>query len=156
MERDSLIEAMKTSISEVLETMFFCPVAFPETAKSAGWLPSDNSGIIATKQDFSGPISGSFFLVVPEKAALTLTAAFIGKDEESVSQDHVDETPKEIVNMIAGYTLTILDDLALFELGIPERVGFGEVGLSSGSEDAIVIGIDTPGGSLLIKLVNGS
>ena len=80
----------------------------------------------------------------------------MGKEEGNVFPDQVTETVKEIINMIAGYTFSTLDDMVLFELGIPERVGFDEAGLSSGSEDAIVIEIDTPDGSLLLKMVDGS
>ena len=52
MERKALIRAMKNSISEVIETMFFLPVDFSDTVNA------EEIQMSVTKLDFSGPFSG--------------------------------------------------------------------------------------------------
>ena len=60
--------------------------------------------------------------MIPDDLALFLTASFLGSIEEKVLPVHIDETKKEIVNMIAGNTLANFNDQIVFDLGIPEIV----------------------------------
>ena len=149
MERKALIRAMKNSISEVLETMFFLPVDFSDTVNA------EEIQMSVTKLDFSGPFSGSFVLFIPEEFAVSLTANFLGKDKEKVSEDNVIETSKEVINMIAGSTFANLDDQAVFDLNIPENILFEQAVHFPGTEDDIFVQIITLDNYFVLKMVIG-
>jgi len=149
MERKALIRAMKNSISEVLETMFFLPVDFSDTVNA------EEIQMSVTKLDFSGPFSGSFVLFIPEEFAVSLTANFLGKDKEKVSEDNVIETSKEVINMIAGSTFANLDDQAVFDLNIPENILFDRAVHFPGTEDDIFVQIITLDNYFVLKMVIG-
>ena len=149
MERKALIRAMKNSISEVLETMFFLPVDFSDTVNA------EEIQMSVTKLDFSGPFSGSFVLFIPEEFAVSLTANFLGKDKEKVSEDNVIETSKEVINMIAGSTFANLDDQAVFDLNIPENILFEQAEHFPGAEDDIFVQIITLDNYFVLKMVTG-
>ena len=154
MEKEALIAAMKRSISEVLETMFFLPLDFCDSVNLGELWHSGKDDIVATKLNFTGPFAGYFLFFVPKELALSLTASFLGKEEEGLSQDHVGETVKEIMNMTAGNAFSILDDQAVFDLAIPQLVGPDEVEGTKGNADEVVfVGINTLENSLGLKMV---
>ncbi len=101
MERQALSRAMKNSISEVFETMFFLPLDFAQTDSGEEFFDQPKNDVLITKLDFKGKVSGSFVLYMPRSLARALTADFLGEAEEEVSEDLVVETAKEIINMIA-------------------------------------------------------
>ena len=149
MERKALMRAMKNAISKVLETMFFLPVDFSDTVNA------EEIQMSVTKLDFSGPFSGSFVLFIPEEFAVSLTANFLGKDKEKVSEDNVIETSKEVINMIAGSTFANLDDQAVFDLNIPENILFEQAVHFPGAEDDIFVQIITLDNYFVLKMVIG-
>lgn len=155
MEKETLISAIKESISEVLETMFFLPLEFSENARFEEWW-SEGSGdsLLVTRLSFTGPFAGLFFFFMPKNLGLSLAASFMGKEEVDVSQEHVADTVKEIVNMIAGNSFGIWNDQAVFDLGIPETVSFEEAekGHTKAAEK-LFIGITTLDDSLALELV---
>ena len=122
MEKSHLLEAMKISISEVLETMFFLPIDHTEIVEIDHFHSALDENLELVEVEFSGIISGSILLMIPDDLALFLTASFLGSIEEKVLPTHIDETKKEIVNMIAGNTLANFNDQVVFDLGIPEIV----------------------------------
>ena len=127
METETIISAMKASISEVLETMFFLPLEFSDIDRFEDWWSEGSEdGLLVTRLSFTGPVSGMFFFFMPKSLGLSLAASFMGENETAVSQEHVADTVKEIINMIAGNAFGIWDDQAIFDLGIPETVSFGE------------------------------
>ena len=151
MERETLITAMKSSISEVMETMFFLPVEFPNLEELQSSDKADQ--IIVSKLNFSGSFSGYFILSVPGKLALSLTSDFIGEDENNISGEQKSETMKEILNMLAGGAFTHYDDSALFNLDIPETVNFGKAETDdSGLEEKIIVIIQTPDDCLSLAM----
>ena len=121
MDRDLLKKTMRTSISEVLEKMFFLPLDFSE-AETPGelWEDPGAAELMAVRLSFGGPFSGTLIFLIPRKLGVDMTADFMGIDRDAVPAEHVDQTAKEILNMIAGSTFGLLDDQAVFELGIPE------------------------------------
>lgn len=155
MERTALIRAMKNSISEVLETMFFLPVEVSDTVNEEKLRKLEGIQISATKLDFNGPFSGSFVLFIPHEFAVSLTADFLGKDREKVSQDNVIETSKEAINMIAGSTFANLDDQAVFDLNIPENIHYAQAENFSGTEDDICLQINSLDNYFVLKMVIG-
>lgn len=122
MENKALKTAMKNSISDVLETMFFLPLDFCDTLIVPELWNIEKDQIIAAKLNFDGLFSGCAVFCIPKKLALSMTADFMGKDEEDVSDDQVDGTVKEIINMITGNTFSMYEPEAAFSLGIPEMV----------------------------------
>lgn len=133
MEKQKLLQAAKTSISEVLETMFFLPIDHTDIVEA-----SVLSGVIKDDMElvevgFSGMFSGTFLLVIPDELALFLTASFLGSIEEKVLPEHVTETKKEMANMICGNTFTHFNNQVEFDLGIPEIVRAQDALKRSGS-----------------------
>ena len=154
MEKEVLITAMKTSISEVLETMFFLPLEFPDGVNPEEIWGSQKEVLVVGKLTFSGPFAGDLLFFIPRKLAVSLTGSFLGEDEASISQDHVTETVKELTNMIAGSTFGNYDDQTVFDLGIPEVVDFDEAkGQGADSGEEIFIPIDTLDDKLALKVV---
>jgi len=120
MEKKRLLQAMKFSISEVLETMFFLPIDRTEIVDIEAYNSSLTDDVELVEVSFSGLFSGSFLLLIPEELALFLAASFLGIIEEKVLPAHISETKKEIVNMIAGNTFANFNDQVVFNLGIPK------------------------------------
>lgn len=155
MEKEALITAMKDSISEVLEKMFFLPLDFSDGVNPGElWDSERDEKIVAVRLNFSGPFAGHFVFFVPQGLALSLTAGFLGKDKKDVSQDQATETAKEIINMIAGNTFCGYDDRAVFNLDIPKLINLDEAGGDdSNPEEALLIPIETLEGRLAVKIV---
>jgi CheY-specific phosphatase CheX len=122
MEKASLIQAMKLSISKVLEKMFFLPLDFDDSTDSMVLSELENNGALTVTLEFAGPFKGCLFMSMPKDLALHATANFLGKEEDRVSEDDVMGTVKEIINMIAGNTFSTYDDQAVFNLGAPEVI----------------------------------
>lgn len=121
MDHIRLLEAMKASISEVLETMFFMPVDFVST-EAVPDTPSAADKPMAAGLGFGGPVEGRFQLQVPEGLAGSISADFLGIDTGRLTREDVDGTIKEMINMLAGNTLSHYDPQMVFDLGVPERV----------------------------------
>ena len=124
MKNKDMTMAMKNSISDVLETMFFLSLDFSNDLDLLERWDRGKDPIIAAKLSFSGPLSGYAVFCIPKKSALSITADFMGKDEQEISDDQIDGTVKEIINMIIGNTFSLYDPDAVFDLGVPELVGF--------------------------------
>ena len=151
MEKKTLITAMKSSISEVMETMFFMPVEFPNMEELESSDKADQ--IIISKLNFRGAFSGYFILSVPGKLALSLTLDFLGEDENNISGEQISETMKEILNMLAGGAFTHYDDSVLFNLDIPETVNSDKAETDeSGLEEKIIVIIQTPDDCLSLAM----
>ncbi len=155
MEKETLLSAMKDSISEVLETMFFLPLEFSDHARFEEWWSEDmKTELLITRLNFQGPLSGMFYFFIPRSLGLSLAASFMGEEEMDVTHEHVADTVKEIVNMIAGNTFGYWDDQAIFNLGIPEVMTFGEAEKGhSEAVEKVFIGISTLDDSLALELV---
>jgi chemotaxis protein CheY-P-specific phosphatase CheC len=127
MKNDVLTTAMKNSISSVLETMFFLSLDFFHNDGDIRELwTMGKDPILAAKLSFSSPLSGYAIFCIPKKLALSITANFLGKDEEDISDDQINGTVKEIINMIIGNTFSMYDPDVVFDLGVPELVAFND------------------------------
>jgi CheY-specific phosphatase CheX len=154
MEKESLISAMKTSISEVLETMFFLPIDFLESPDLDSMRGSMGHEMAVAKLEFNGPLNGHFIFIIPKELAASTTASFLGKDEHDVNDDHIHETVKEIANMVAGNTFSHYDDQAVYNLGIPELLQTSELkGGHQDKEEQIFICCNTLDSSLAFQMV---
>jgi len=153
----NLMTAMKTSISNVLETMFFLPLEFLEKAVEAeAFLNAGKNEMLVVKLNYKGPFAGCFVLFIPGGLARSFAVDFLGTDDESISMDQVGEVAKEIVNMIAGGTFSHYDDSAVFQLDIPETVSFKKVIKNdSGAQKEIFVGVETLEDRMGLKIVVG-
>lgn len=124
MKNKDMTTAMKNSISDVLETMFFLSLDFSNDIDLLELWDTGKDPIIAAKLSFSGPLSGYAVFCIPKKSALSITADFMGKDEQEISDDQINGTVKEIINIIIGNTFSMYDPDVVFDLGVPELVGF--------------------------------
>ena len=156
MEMEALKTAMKTSISDVLEKMFFLPIDFSGNEGLGELWDLEKEEVLAIKMSFNGPFPGYMIFYIPKALALSLTASFLGNDEEGVLQDHVIETIKEITNMIAGNTFSTFNDQAVFNLSIPEHVPFNDVIANhSNNEKEILVPVTTLDSNLALQMVIG-
>jgi len=149
--KEALKTAMMTSISEVLETMFFMTI---ETTEGAEWadMVDDASGEkhYVSKIEFSGPLSGFFILSVPESILSGMAEMFMGMETADVTETHLSGTISEAINMIAGNTFSKFDDQAVFSLEIPELADAKTLSKDGGhpEKESLFVRIETPGGYL--------
>ena len=89
--KEALKAAVTTSISEVLETMFFMTI---DPTEVSDWdsVVEDAAGerLFITKITYQGPLSGFFLLMVPESILSAMTETFMGMDASEVSEPHLD------------------------------------------------------------------
>ncbi len=117
-----VLKAMKTSISEVMETMFFLPVEFVETPAQKQIKALKGKEGKACRLDFSGDCSGSVFLLVPRQLLMEMAENFMGESGDSMGEILLDGTLTEAVNMMAGNALRKVKANVPFELSIPKLV----------------------------------
>ncbi len=118
----TVLKAMKTSISEVMETMFFLPVEFVDEPALRQIKALKGKQGKACCLDFSGDCSGSVFLLVPRQLLLEMAENFMGEPAESLGDDLLDGTLTETVNMMAGNALRKVKAEKPFALGIPKLI----------------------------------
>ncbi len=118
--KNLLMTAMTNSIFEVLETMFFLALEFVEDPDQDSVRAIKTQPGKACCLSFSGDVSGSVCLMVPEDLLLEMTENFMGEDRDTLQAEHLEGTLSEIVNMVCGNALRNIDATTPFELGIPE------------------------------------
>lgn len=120
MDMNHLMTQMMTSISEVMETMFYIPVEPREieSIETSGFL--DVQEIQACRITFSGPFSGKIYLLLPQSLLTVITENFMGESQEHLTAEHLTGTLMEILNMMAGNTFSKIDQSSSFGLGVPE------------------------------------
>lgn len=119
--KTTLMEKVRNSIFEVMETMFFLAVEDKEMGPS----PSDKFDLQTLRScriTFSGDPAGTIYFTVPQNVLETMTVNFMGEDNKDLTQEHTDGTLKEALNMIAGSALTQLNKEDYMGLGIPEMI----------------------------------
>jgi len=133
--------------------MFFLPIDYTEAAKIEDLWPADQAGMLTARLDFKGPLTGHCLLFMPEQLAVDITADFLGEDPESLSDEQSHGTVNEIINMIVGNAFSLLDPQAVFDLGIPSLVSFGEnyAGSADGDKE-IFMALDTLENQLAIRV----
>lgn len=153
--KEALKAAMTTSISEVLETMFFMTIEATEDTEWTDLMDSAyGNNLFVSRINFHGPLSGSFFLMVPEDILSAMTEMFMGMETGDVTEMHLTGTISEAINMIAGNTFSKLDDQTVFNLEIPEAVKTASLPTPAQfpGNASIFFRIETPGGNLGLLL----
>ena len=122
-----LTTAMMTSISEVMETMFYLPVEFveePGTLIQSQILNGKDKlkPNMACQLAFTGDFSGSLTLLIPKELLYEMTESFMGESREDLEDAHLTGTLTETLNMICGNALSRVDSKKPFELDIPKMI----------------------------------
>lgn len=120
MEITNMMTAMRTSISDVLGTMFFQMVQITNADSTLQEWFAQEQALCGATLKFDGPLGGSFCLLIPLDAANNITANFLGLDPAELDEKQHEDTIKETLNMIGGGMLSILDPKGTYNLGIPE------------------------------------
>jgi CheY-specific phosphatase CheX len=153
MDKPAMTKAMKASISEVLEQMFFMPIDFvsPDADRQE---PDFGGASIIAELGFSGTFTGTFLLQVPSVLAQSVSADFLGTAPSNLSEDDVTGTVLEMVNMLAGGALSIYDSCVLFDLQIPKRISQQDMGaLTRPDGEEIMIRIQTTESRMSFHLI---
>ena len=113
------LSALKSAISEVLETMFFTSVEFDQLDEShqSDYYRSTKISLFSEGKN----LNITFCLM--ESFAKMISANFIGIDEEDVAEEEVEDVMRELTNMIGG---NYMGRMALdsWQLGIPSLGSF--------------------------------
>lgn len=144
MDKSLMTQAMKASISEVLEQMFFLPIDFFSLIPG-GIDQYINGETVATRLEFSGAHIGTFWLSMPIFLARSVSADFLGSTPEKLSIDQVFGTALEMINMLAGSTLSHYDHAAVFDLSIPDLPPSNRFfeACTTADQNQMIIGIQT-------------
>jgi CheY-specific phosphatase CheX len=124
MSEPEIQEALRDSVSEVLEKMFFVR-ALGETPvpRPAGSPPPPE---ITARLLFQGEPPGSLTVRLTCAAARSIAADFLGDDVEAVSGRQTAEVVCELANMICGSLLSRVEGATTFHLAAPQIVASSE------------------------------
>lgn len=142
----NLTDLMKTSISEVLETMFYLPVEFQENLSKEeieAFKKEINTGC---RLKVTGSVEGCFQLFIPDPLLLNMTQNFMGENPESCTKKYLDGTLKETLNMIIGNALKSMKTKTPPDLDIPEIISISDM-----SSDSLLI-VETTDGSMIMQI----
>jgi len=110
-----LNRALRDSVDEVLETMFFIRrLGEPEENLSESEL--------AVQLTFEGNPSGTLTLRMTATAARSVAADFLGEEELELSHQQIGDVLRELANMICGSVLSRVESDTTFRLGSPQLV----------------------------------
>jgi CheY-specific phosphatase CheX len=126
--KEALTTAVMTSISEVMETMFFLPVEYVQDATLVQ-SKMDKEENLACRLSFSGDISGHLILLGNESLVEEMAQNFMGESLEQITEQNLAETLKEMLNMVCGSALSKIHSSVPFELGIPETLDDSDIPL---------------------------
>jgi len=112
--------ALSVAVEEVLETMCFSGVLASDEGNTSA--PSEDPATppVAAELQFDGQPPGAFRVSLPAHLARALGAAFLGRDEDEVSDADAADVVCELANMVCGSVLSRLESQATFRIGHPE------------------------------------
>ena len=142
----NLMTLMKTSISEVLETMFYLPVEFRENLPPVITESIKKNIKTGCRLKVTGSLSATFQLFIPDQLLLDMTQNFMGEDPENCNEEYLNGTLKEALNMITGNALKSLETKTPPDLDIPEIIDSSDMGSSS------LLIIDTINGTMIMQI----
>jgi CheY-specific phosphatase CheX len=110
----SIAQALRESVVEVLERMFFI-----EASEEADDVAAAEDPKVQVELNFEGDPPGAFRLSLARGAAALIAADFLGEDAGSVSPRQVDDVARELTNMICGAVLSRVESSVTFRLAPP-------------------------------------
>ena len=149
MNENVIRQALRESVDEVLERMFFVEVL----GESTDPVSDASAGEIAAALTFQGDPSGSFLLRLTPVAARQIAADFLGIDEPEVSDTQTSDVVRELANMICGSVLSRLESAATFRLAEPRIVPPSKE--IAGNPAYIHYAAELPNGRLIVSLGAG-
>ena len=149
MNENVIRQALRESVDEVLERMFFVEVL----GESTDPVSDASAGEIAAALTFQGDPSGSFLLRLTTVAARQIAADFLGIDEVDVSDIQTSDVVRELTNMICGSVLSRIESSATFRLGEPRIVPYSEEVAASFARTRY--SAELPNGKLTVNLGTG-
>ncbi len=112
-------ELLARAVDEVLGTMFYVfgqPVPAMEEPSPEGMAQPWVKAWIG----FEGPAVGQLTVFLGQDTARTLAANFMGRDaEEGVSEEMIADTVRELLNMISGRLMVLIEPEKTSKLGLP-------------------------------------
>lgn len=146
MTQATLMQAMKDSISNVLETMFFLMVQINNGNGTLKEWFSQGQALLGATLSFDGPVAGYFYFLIPVDMADDITGNFLGLSPQEINEEQRKDTVKEALNMIGGGVLSLFDPKTPFKLGIPEIIAKSRIAHNKLQ--------DLPGDFILIETVD--
>ncbi len=115
MNDGTLAEALRASVADVLEKMFFVR-SFGESEETAA------EPQMVAQMAFDGDPPGSLKLQVTAPAARSIAADFLGAEEADLRDSEVGDVICELANMICGSVLSRVESNTTFRLETPRIV----------------------------------
>lgn len=112
MPESGLNAALRDSVVDVLETMFFVR----STGDSRG---EASAGDIVARVHFEGEPSGNLTLRMSALAARSVSADFLGEEDWNLAEHQIGEVVCELANMVCGSFLSRVESNATFRLDTP-------------------------------------
>jgi hypothetical protein len=104
---------------------------FVDVLDDAAGCADNSTAALGARLRFHGERTGEFRIAVAPETARTITANFLGlDDEQGISDSQIADVACELANMICGSLLSRFAGNLTFELSRPEP----ELGLADGSE----------------------
>lgn len=119
MNLETLAKAMRTSIFDVLETMFYMAPEFAGIAEHPPNSQDPSTAMLGCELAFSNGLSGRFVVLSPTSFIQEMTENFMALDNHEITNLHLEGIIKEYLNMVAGGTFRLFDDTMVFNLGTP-------------------------------------
>lgn len=142
-----LMKAMTTSISDVMETMFFLPIEIAGETNLGQAGIDDLTMLMACQLTFKGDVSGAVVLAVPHELLIEMTENFMGESQDRLTREHISGTLTEMLNMVCGNALSRVEASVPYELGIPDVVSTEQIE----GDDACLI-FNTLDSKMIIRL----
>jgi hypothetical protein len=142
---------LKDVISEILETMFFAMVEFKDCGREDRCFDYESE---IELQNHEGRIAIS--LQLSEEFTRMITAGFLGVEENQVKDEDLQDSMKELVNMIGGgYSARIND--AAWKLGIPRfrKIGPDPTRRAQAAVRLVLSYLEEPVGSAVLSYLPG-
>ncbi len=119
--KKTLMTAMRDSIFEVMETMFFLPVELgPDIMFEKSGI--DGGDFLACRLKFAGDTSGKLIIACPAELTAEMAQNFLGEPENRLSKEHLSGTLMEMLNMVCGNALSKISSSEPYTLGLPELI----------------------------------
>jgi len=103
------------AVASVLESMFFA-----EAEEQSE--PCFDKCDLQAQVTFFGEVSGILRVRLGEQSARSLSASFLGEDEESLSRIQLEQVVCELANMLCGWIVSRTERDGVWRLGSPELI----------------------------------
>ncbi len=142
-------KALRDSISDVFSTMFFM---VPEEAPSLEQIPpaGGSQTWVEGWVDMQGPEGQARVLIwAPVELARELGANILSLEPDELSEEDMLDAYREMLNMVAGNHLTLVDDQGNWRMGLPQTSPPRELPVPDTGQAQLILYFDVEGMPLL-------